>query len=157
MIDRNTLAYRESTTAMVTNNEGKIILVQKASYKDNEWDTPGGGVEENETPEQAILRELEEELGTNKFEIIAKSKIVDHYEWPDEVIERKLKEKGHTWRGQQRTQFLIKFLGTETDINFPKDELKNVTWINPTELSKYFIFPNQFEKAQKLLEEFSLL
>ena len=67
---------------------------------------------------------------------------MSQYDWPDEVIERKLKEKGHTWRGQQRTQFLVNFLGAESDINFPKDELENIKWINSTELSNYFIFPN---------------
>lgn len=157
MIDRNSLAYRKSTAAVVVSNENKIILVQKMGWQDNEWDFPGGGVEENETDEQAMIRELNEELGTNKLKIIAKSSITDQYEWPDEVIERKLKEKGHTWRGQQRTQFLAKLTGTDADINFPKDELENIMWINPTELQKYFIFPNQFEKAEKLLKEFKLI
>ena len=155
MIDKNTLRYRQSTMAVVTNDDGKILLVQKDNYQDNEWDFPGGGVEENEIPEQAVLRELEEELGASKFEIIAKSKTVDQYEWPDNVIERKFQELGKTWRGQQRTQFLIKFTGVNTDIVFPKSEIRQTLWVLPKELYKYFIFPKQFEKAKKLLEEFS--
>lgn len=156
MIDKNSLTYRQSTTAVVTNNDDKILIVQKANYQDNEWDTPGGGVEENETPEQAILRELEEELGTNKFEIVTKSKTIDHYEWPDDVIERKLKEKGHTWRGQQRTQFLIKFTGAKEDIKPSFGELKRAEWVNISELSSHLVYPMQWQKMEVLLKEFGI-
>ena len=66
------------------------MIVQKSSYKDNEWDIPGGGIEESEKPEVAIIRELKEELGSNKFEIVKTGKLTDRYEWPEEVINKKI-------------------------------------------------------------------
>lgn len=141
---------------MVIDEKNRIMLVQKKNYSQDEWDFPGGGVEKNETEEQAIVRELGEELGTNKFSIIKKSSMTDQYEWPDKVIKRKLKELGKTWRGQQRTQFLIKFLGVSGDINFQKNELRQIKWVSIAELPNYLLFPGQLTKAKELLVEFKL-
>lgn len=157
IVDKDTLSYRKSTLAVVINSENKIILSQKKNYLANEWSFPGGGVEENETDDKTILRELYEELGTDKFVIIKKSYQIDKYEWPDEIIEKKLLEKGQTWRGQQRTQFLIKFLGKNTDINIQPDELKKIIWVSVKESYKYFVFPNQLQHAKKLFKEFDLI
>lgn len=156
-IDKSKLNYRKSAVGVVVDKDNKIVLVQKAAYKDNEWDFPGGGIEENETDSEAVLRELEEELGTNKLEIVSKSKIVDKYEWPDEVIERKLKNEGKTWRGQERTQFLVRFLGDREDVSFQKGELKGVVWVSILDSFKYFVFPNQADNAKRLFGEFGLI
>jgi len=45
-IDRNQLTYRQSTSAIILDENKLLLIVQKAIYKDNEWDVPGGGVEE---------------------------------------------------------------------------------------------------------------
>lgn len=155
-MDKARLGYRQSTAAVVVNNQGKILLVQKIGWRDNEWSFPGGGTEEGETPEQTIIRELREELGTDKFAVKTKSNQIDQYEWPDKLIERKLKELDHTWRGQRVTLFLVGFLGEETDINFQKEEIQKIMWADPSTLARYFVFPNQLAKAERLLEEFKL-
>ena len=157
IIDRNNLKYRQSTLAVIVNNDNKILLTQKKNYQENEWDFPGGGIEKNETDYQTILRELKEELGTDKFLIIKKSSRLDKYEWTDEDIEKKIIEKGKSFRGQQRSQFLVKFLGTTSDIVTQQDELKKVIWVKVKDSFKYFIFPNQLIHSQELLKEFGLL
>lgn len=156
-IDRTNLEYRKSTLAVILNKENKILLTQNKNYHDNEWDFPGGGVEENETDDQTILRELKEELGTDKFVIIKKSSRIDKYEWPNEVIERKLLEKGKSCRGQQRSQFLVKFLGESSDIKIQENELKKVLWIIVKDSFKYLVFPNQKQHTKELFKEFDLL
>ena len=88
MIDKKDMVYRESTLAYVTDGAGKFLLVQKEIYKDNEWTFAGGGVDEGETSEQAVVRELEEELGSRNFRIIGESKQKYRYEFPEEVIKR---------------------------------------------------------------------
>ena len=74
MIDTKDMDYRQSTLAYITDDAGEFLLVQKEIYKDNEWTFAGGGVDEGETPSQAVTRELEEELGSKKFRIVGQSK-----------------------------------------------------------------------------------
>ena len=50
--------------------DGRILLAQRPEGKSMAglWEFPGGKVEPNETPEHALIRELEEELGINTWE-----------------------------------------------------------------------------------------
>lgn len=157
IIDKSMLTYRKSTIAVVVDKENKILLVQKKNYQDNEWQFPGGGVEDGETEELAISRELKEELGTNEFALIKKSRDCLQYDWPDEVIQRKLRVKGKTYLGQIVAQFLVKFLGQPEDINFQKEEIKKIVWVSALESDEYFVFPNQLAETIKLFKEFGLI
>ena len=56
--------YRFSVHAVITNSEGKVLLL-KQTYGDKRWGLPGGGVDPGETIHQAIERECYEELGVN--------------------------------------------------------------------------------------------
>ena len=153
-INRNNLTYRQSTSAVILDKLGRILIIQKNSYKNNEWDIPGGGIEKNEKPDIAILRELKEELGGDKFEIIKTSIQTDCYEWPDELIEQKIIENKPVYRGQERVQFLVKFSGEENELKAQKEEIRTMKWVFPKALSTYFIFPHQMEKMKELLKEF---
>ncbi len=155
-INRDSLHYRQSTSAVIMNKLGQILIVQKSSYKDNEWDIPGGGVEEGEKPEVAIIRELSEELGSSKFEVIKASKLIDSYEWPDELIKQKIKENKPVYRGQQRTQFLVKFTGEKNELKTQEEEIKEIKWVFTNELPAHFVFPHQMEKMEELLNEFGI-
>ena len=153
-IDKSKLPYRKGVIGLVTDSDGKFLVVQMLNYEDNQWRFPGGGVDENESDETALLRELGEELGSNKFKIIKKSQHINKYDWPDEVIQRQYKEKGILWRGQEQTQFLIKFVGKKSDIAPDANELKNVKWVTVNHLKTHFIFPNQWGLAKLVIEEF---
>ncbi len=54
---------------ILENNEGKILILQRSNYKNNEsdykWDLPGGTVEDGEDCREAIVRECKEEIGVN--------------------------------------------------------------------------------------------
>ena len=52
--------YRVVAKAFITNEEGKILVVKESK---DFWSFPGGGVDHGETPEIAIKREIQEELG----------------------------------------------------------------------------------------------
>ncbi len=48
----------------LVNEQGKVLINKRPEGKDyaGYWEFPGGKVEENETPEEAIIRELKEEI-----------------------------------------------------------------------------------------------
>lgn len=149
------LPYRQSTLAIVTNRDDKFLVVNKEAYEpDKWWSFPGGGVDEDETPEEAVMRELVEELESNKFEVIGRSKHEYQYEWPKEVIEKTFKEKGKYFRGTQLTQFWIRFTGDETEVK-PGDGIRTVKWVPRDELKDYLLFPNQLDNAEKVIQEFT--
>jgi len=155
-MNRESLTYRQSTSAVILDKNGRILIVQNNSYKDNEWNIPGGGIEEGETPEITIIRELNEELGSDKFEIVKISKQTYRYEWPDELINKKITENKPVFRGQERTRFLVKFLGEEIDLTPQAEEIRIIKWVFPKELSTYLIFPNQMQEMEVLLGEFGV-
>lgn len=152
---KDALGYRKGTIGIITDSDSKFLVVQMVDYGENDWRFPGGGVEEGEKEEETILRELREELGTDKFEIIKRSKNIIQYDWPDHVIASQIKNKNRYFRGQRQTQFLIKFMGNKKyDIIVDPNELNQIKWIKKEELRNYLHFERQFEEAKKVLEEF---
>ena len=108
-IKRENYPYRQAVISVIIDDNNLFLVIQKLSYKDNEWNFAGGGIEDNESPREAISRELQEELGVNNFKIMAENKIQYKYEWPEEVIIKRFQKKGELYRGQQIRYFLIKF------------------------------------------------
>jgi len=63
------LPIRRGVRAVVFDPDGRILLLRYGGEHDTWWITPGGGAEAGETDEQALRRELREELGLDDFEI----------------------------------------------------------------------------------------
>lgn len=135
MINRDKLPYRQSTLAVVSNNQGKFLVV-------------------NKTAEEAVKRELIEELESDRFEIVGKSQYEYQYEWPDDVIEKTFKEKGKYFRGTELTQFWVKFTGNENEVK-AGDGIRSVKWITREGLKNHLLFPNQLENTEKMIQEFT--
>ena len=120
------LRYRLNVAAILQNAEGKILICERLNVL-GAWQFPQGGVEENENLEQALERELNEEIGLRP----------EHYR----VLERKgpyryvfgenRLVKG--FHGKEQYYFLIEFTGPENAINFRTEhpEFRDVKWITP--------------------------
>lgn len=72
---------RRKVRAIVTDGQGEFLLIQPQSYKDNMWSFVGGGVEEGESLEQAMKRELREEVGIDHILSMVSSKDRPWYEF----------------------------------------------------------------------------
>lgn len=155
-IKRENFPYRQAVHAVIIDNNNQFLVVQKVNYKDNEWSFVGGGIEENENPREAILREIKEELGLINIEILAESKAAYKYDWPEEVIIKQFHKLGKYFGGQQFKYFLIKYSGDKSTLKFQKAEIKAIKWISYDQLSQHLIFPNQWEDAVEVIKEFDL-
>ncbi|MCA9459427.1 MAG: RNA pyrophosphohydrolase [Nanoarchaeota archaeon] len=118
--------YRDNVAAIIINKDKKILMCEHV-WIDDAWQLPQGGMEDGETEDKAILRELNEELGTNKFTIISKMDEKLLYKFP-----YYLKEK-YEIDGQNQSFFLIYFYGEDSEIKFDnqeKPEFKNFMWVD---------------------------
>ena len=117
--------YRNNVTAIIINKDKKILMCEHV-WIDNAWQFPQGGIEKGESEEEAILRELEEELGTKKLKVLSKMNESLKYIFP-----HYLKEK-YNMDGNDPTFFLIYFYGKDSEIRFDnqeKPEFKSFKWV----------------------------
>lgn len=150
------LTYRKSTVALIFDKNNKILIIHKQNHGKGEWDFPGGGIDADEDAKQAILRELREELGSDKFIIKAVGKKLDKYKWPISYVIHRFEKDKKTYIGQVRTRFMVVFTGENKEINIEKHEIKEYRWIKIKNLNKYLIFPGYYERIKKVLEEFGI-
>lgn len=152
-VEKNNFPYRKGVHAIVLDEDNNILLVQKQSYGENQWDFPGGGVDEGEKPEEAVLRELKEEVGSDAFEVIKESPFIDSFEWPKEAQERGFAKHGKWWRGQEKHQFITRFKGNKDEITIQDEEIRKIIWAPYSELKKHLVFEGQWDNAKRVLKD----
>ncbi len=131
---KDKLAYRPCAGAMLFNEEGRIFVAKRIDTPGDAWQMPQGGIDQGEDPATAVLRELLEETGTDKAEIVAESENWREYDLPDELIG---KLWGGKYRGQRQKWFLLRFLGNDTDIDLTahgNPEFSDWKWVNVNEI-----------------------
>jgi len=119
-VQKDELPYRPCVGAMLVNAKGGVLVAKRLDSKADYWQMPQGGIDEGEDPAKAVLRELQEETGTSKAEIIARSEHWRTYDLPDDLIG---KLWGGKYRGQRQKWFALKFLGKDCDINIEAHEI----------------------------------
>lgn len=129
---KENLPYRACVGVALFNSKGKVFVGERIDTP-GAWQMPQGGVDPGETTEQTALRELAEEIGTNKAEIIRTSPQTLRYDLPDDMIKRLWNGK---YRGQEQTWVAMRFIGEHSDINlnaFDPPEFSDWQWINLSE------------------------
>src|SRR6202030_254086 len=89
------------------------------------WQMPQGGIDADETPWQAVRRELREEGGTGQAEILAESRSWIYHDVPDEIARGMM---GGRYRGNRQKWFAMRFTGTDADVNLATEHPEFDAW-----------------------------
>lgn len=117
------LPYRPNVGAALFNHQGLVLVARRAELPNAEapaggWQLPQGGIDEGEDPRQAVLRELAEEIGTDRADVIGEHDVWLTYDLPAELIGVALKGR---YRGQRQRWFALRFTGSDNDIRLDLD------------------------------------
>lgn len=146
------LPYRPCVGMMIINQEDKIFVGRRIDAKYRNWQMPQGGIDFGETPSQAAMREMAEEIGTNAGYIIAESKNWYSYNVPKFLIPKLWDGQ---FRGQKQKWFLIRFTGNDSDINInlAHPEFNAWQWVDIDQLQK-IIIPFKAKLYKAVVNEF---
>jgi putative (di)nucleoside polyphosphate hydrolase len=123
MVSAESLPYRPNVGAVLFNRAGLVFVARRAKFPNAEgpaggWQLPQGGIDENEDPRVAVLRELAEEIGTDRAEIVGEHPEWLSYDLPPELIGKALHGR---YRGQRQRWFALRFTGEDSDIRLDLD------------------------------------
>ena len=119
------LPYRRGVGIMLLNRQGQVFVGRRSDTRAAAWQMPQGGIDEGEEPQEAALRELEEEVGTRRAEILAESARWYSYDLPPHLVP---KVWGGRYRGQTQKWFAMRFLGEDSEINIATAHPEFVAW-----------------------------
>ena len=138
---------------MLLNRQGEVFVGRRIDMPSlPAWQMPQGGIDRGETPSQAALRELKEEIGTDRAEILAESRGWLKYELPAELAGKVF---GGRFCGQKQKWFAMRFIGKECDIDLATEhpEFDRWQWVAPHRLPE-LIVPFKRQLYLDILAEF---
>ncbi len=112
MLDRE--GYRPNVGIILVNGRNEVFWGKR--IREHSWQFPQGGIKHGESPEQAMYRELQEEVGLRQehVRILGRTRDWLRYEVPKQWIRR---EWRNTYRGQKQIWFMLRLTGRDTDVS----------------------------------------
>ena len=154
MIDSK--GYRENVGIILSNPHGQVFFAKRCGQ--DAWQFPQGGIDENESPEEAMYRELEEETGLLRSHVEVVGQTDD---WLRYSIPRHLQRKRSKplCIGQKQIWFCLKLIGDEAHVNLKsgsKPEFDRWRWVNYWEPLEQIVFFKRkvYKQALTELEKF---
>ena len=128
MIDSE--GYRPNVGIILCNAENQVLWARRIGQ--NAWQFPQGGIKRDETPEEALYRELWEEVGLRpeKVELLASTQEWLRYRLPKGLIRS---DEKPLCVGQKQVWFLLRLAGNEDDVRLDcgdKPEFDGWRWVD---------------------------
>ena len=150
------LPLRSGVGIIVLNEKNKVFVAKRIDNQRDFWQMPQGGVNDGEDFLTAAYRELEEETSIKNVELIKEIEGTLTYELPDNLLGIIWKGK---YKGQKQKWFLMRFLGTDNEINIQtkKPEFLEWKWIDINKITdfvvdfKFHVYRELKEKIKKII------
>jgi putative (di)nucleoside polyphosphate hydrolase len=124
--------YRPNVAMIIVSNnypQKKEIFIAQRNDLSEVWQFPQGGIDEGEKVKDALFRELEEEIGTDKVKIVA-----EYPEWISYDFPTKVAKKMKPYKGQKQKYFLVKLKkSAKIDINTSHPEFSDYKFVGVDE------------------------
>jgi putative (di)nucleoside polyphosphate hydrolase len=135
-------------------NKNRHVFVGERIGTPGAWQMPQGGMDGQDV-KTAALRELKEEIGTDKAEIIRIHDKILRYDIPPNVRARI--SWGSKYAGQDQTWVALRFTGNESDIKLDADdhpEFARYQWVPLADVPK-LIVPFKIETYKEVVKAFA--
>lgn len=117
MLDKD--GYRPNVGIILANHRNQVFWGKRV--REHAWQFPQGGIKRGESPQQAMFRELHEEVGLmpDHVRVLARTRDWLRYDVPDQWVRREW--RGH-YRGQKQIWFLLRLVGSDNDVSLRASE-----------------------------------
>ena len=125
--------YRPCVGIFLLNNDGLVFAGRRIDSRAEAWQMPQGGIDAGESPLQACMREMREEIGTNTAELVSQHDDWLYYDIPLPLADRLWQGR---YKGQKQKWMALRFTGDDSDINIATEEPEfcEWKWLSPHDL-----------------------
>tara|TARA_Y100001970_G_scaffold291277_1_gene427823 strand:- start:544 stop:1032 length:489 start_codon:yes stop_codon:yes gene_type:complete len=149
------LPLRNGVGVALLNKDNKVFVGKRIDNPNDFWQMPQGGIDKGESSLDAAIRELYEETGIKRVEVLKELSETMTYILPNNLL-------GVIWRGrfkgQKQKWYIMKFLGQDNEINLKtkNPEFLDWKWVNVDKLTEKVV-DFKFDIYKKIIIEIKKL
>lgn len=144
--------YRPCVGIFLMSASNEVFVGQRFDTPRDAWQMPQGGMDPGEEPVHAAMREMEEEIGTDRAELLMESRVWRSYDLPRDIARRLW---GGRYHGQTQKWLAFRFTGRDEDIRLDgvHPEFCAWRWVPPDQLLR-LIVPFKRDVYLSVVDEF---
>lgn len=139
--------FRPAVAALVFGEDGRLLVGRRNDSDQPHWQFPQGGMKRGESAEDAVMRELDEELGTTRIQILGVLPRRTRYVWRGETGKDHFDGQSHVW-------FVVQLVG-ELEEMHPSEEFDEFDWIDPSDILSHThpVRRATYAEVQRMLDD----